>query len=128
MTEDGRLGVAVIGLGVGEQHARAFASLPTCRVVSVSDLDRGRAERLAVDLSADVSETTDVFRDPRTDIVSIASYDDDHFGQVIAALQSRKHAFVEKPLCRSDADCPCPAFCVLGRCQTAPGFCGYITG
>jgi predicted dehydrogenase len=104
MTEDGRLGVAVIGLGVGEQHARAFASLPTCRVVSVSDLDRGRAERLAVDLSADVSETTDVFRDPRTDIVSIASYDDDHFGQVIAALKSGKHAFVEKPLCRSDGE------------------------
>ena len=104
MTQEDRLGVAVIGLGVGEQHARAYASLPTCRVVSVSDLNRARAERLAADLSAEVRETADVFRDPRTDIVSIASYDDDHFGQVIAALQACKHAFVEKPLCRSDAE------------------------
>jgi predicted dehydrogenase len=104
MTEDGHLGVAVIGLGVGEAHARAFASLPACRVVSVSDLNRAHAERLAADFSAEVIETEDVFRDQRTDIVSIASYDDDHFGQVIAALAARKHAFVEKPLCRSDAE------------------------
>jgi predicted dehydrogenase len=101
---EGRLGVAVIGLGVGEQHARAFASLPTCRVVSVSDLNRAHAERLAADLSAEVRETADVFGDSRTDIVSIASYDNDHFGQVITTLQSRKHAFVEKPLCRSEAE------------------------
>jgi predicted dehydrogenase len=33
--------------------------------------------------------------------VSIASYDDAHFSQAVAALSARKHVFIEKPLCRS---------------------------
>ena len=102
---DERLGVAVIGLGVGEQHARMYASLPSCRLVLVYDLDRGRAERLAAELSVRVaSDRDEVFADPDTDVVSIASYDDDHYEHLLSAIRSRKHAFVEKPLCRSQQE------------------------
>ena len=33
------LRVAVVGLGIGEQHARAFAALPECEVKWLLDLD-----------------------------------------------------------------------------------------
>ena len=33
--------------------------------------------------------------------MSIASFDDAHFAQVVAALNAGKHVFVEKPLCRT---------------------------
>lgn len=42
-----------------------------------------------------------ILADEAVDIVSIASYDDAHFGQIVAALEAGKHVFVEKPLCRS---------------------------
>ena len=48
------------------------------------------------------SRTTDaalVLADPSIQIVSIATYDDCHHGQVIDALENGKHVFVEKPLC-----------------------------
>lgn len=97
------LGVAVVGLGVGEQHARAFAAIDRCRLRSVCDLDVARAEALAGTLGAGTvaSSFEDVLADPAIDVVSLASYDDAHFAQVVAAFGARKHVFVEKPLCRS---------------------------
>ena len=42
-----QLGIAVIGLGIGEQHARMYATQPSCDVKLLVDLDRSRAESLA---------------------------------------------------------------------------------
>ena len=43
----------------------------------------------------------DLLSDPEINIVSIASYDEDHFEQVCRAISAGKHVFVEKPLCQS---------------------------
>ena len=92
------LGIAVIGLGIGEQHARMYATLPSCAVRLVVDLDRSRAERLATEFpGAEASDgIDDAFERRDVDVISIASFDDAHFGQVIRALSSGKHVFVEK--------------------------------
>jgi predicted dehydrogenase len=97
------IGCAVIGLGVGEQHARALACTPGCRIRFLHDLDRRRAERLAVALGqgAVASSFEQVIADPAVELVVIASYDDAHAGQVVAALEAGKHVFCEKPLCRT---------------------------
>jgi predicted dehydrogenase len=96
------LGAAVVGLGVGEQHAAAYARLPETELRWVHDLDRSRAERAALELGARVAESeAELLADAGTDLVSIASFDDAHFGQVVSALRAGKHVFVEKPLCRS---------------------------
>jgi predicted dehydrogenase len=100
------LNVAVIGLGVGEQHARAYAALPSCRLRWLCDHQIDRAKNLAAELACDF--TTDQFdqivEDQDVNIVSIASFDDDHAAQVLACLKSGKHIFVEKPLCRSEEE------------------------
>jgi predicted dehydrogenase len=102
MTPHPPLGVSVIGLGVGEQHARTYASLPSCRLISVCDRDALRADRVARELSTRVARAdVEIFQNPDIDVVSIASYDDDHPAQLMAAIAAGKHAFVEKPLCRS---------------------------
>lgn len=98
-----RLRAGVIGLGVGEQHVRAYLRNPDCTVRAVCDLSDEKlasAERdfPGVSLTKDPQE---ILSDPEIDLVSIASYDDAHFDQTLAALAGQKHVFVEKPLCQS---------------------------
>lgn len=97
------LGVAVVGLGVGEQHASAYLRTSGCALRWVFDLDRERADRFVREVGhgAPAASYEAVLEDPAVDLVSIASYDDAHYGQVLAALDAGKHVFVEKPLCRS---------------------------
>lgn len=101
--ESGKIGVAVIGLGVGEQHARAYLQTGHCRLDWLYDLDRGRALRLAGELgSGGAAESYEqILNDPSVEVVSIASYDADHFAQAMSALKAGKHVFVEKPVCRT---------------------------
>src|SRR5438128_10791127 len=96
------LGAAVLGLGVGEQHARAYARADGCVLRWLHDLDRGKAQRLAIELSTEAANSYEqLLTDEGVDIVSIATFDDAHAGHVAEALRARKHVFVEKPLCRS---------------------------
>lgn len=98
------LGAAVVGLGVGEQHARAFASTPGVRLRWVCDSDNAIAARVTAALRPELGAAADlgaILADPETHIVSIATYDDQHFEQTLAAIRAGKHVFCEKPLCRS---------------------------
>ena len=100
------IGVAVIGLGIGEQHAKAYAADPRAKLVWLHDLDRGRAERLATKFpgSKVAADYQTILRDPAVHIVSIASFDDAHFAQARDALRAGKHVFVEKPICTTEAE------------------------
>ena len=98
-----KIGVGVVGLGVGEQHARAYADHAGCELLWLSDLSAERAQgvrrrlgrgRVADDLSK-------VLEDPAVDVVSVASFDHHHAEAVLAALAAEKHVFVEKPLCQT---------------------------
>ena len=100
------LGVAVVGLGVGEQHALAYRQDGRCELRWLYDLDGSRSDeviaRLGVGRKAEA--WPQILEDGAVDIVSIASFDDAHFAQVVDALRAGKHVFVEKPLCRSQAE------------------------
>lgn len=101
-----RLGVAVIGLGVGRQHAEAYLSCRNSDLLWLYDIDHRLAERVAAELGhgTAASSLRQVLGDPSVNVVSIASYDDAHAGQVIQSLKAGKHVFVEKPLCCSESD------------------------
>ena len=97
------LNVAVVGLGVGRQHALAFAADPRCRVRWLYDQSVSQAKKVAGQIpSASIADSFDqIVQDPDTHVVSIATFDDDHAQAVEAALAWGKHVFVEKPLCRT---------------------------
>jgi predicted dehydrogenase len=100
------LGVGVIGLGVGEQHAIAFANHPDCRVVALCDLDQAKLDSVGARYpQARRYHSAEALLDDRdVQIVAVASYDDHHAGQIVRALDSGRHVFAEKPLCVSDAE------------------------
>jgi UDP-N-acetyl-2-amino-2-deoxyglucuronate dehydrogenase len=61
-------GTAVIGLGVGEAHARAYAAMPDCELRWVADLDAARAERLAGELGCKATTAFEtLLQDPQVD-------------------------------------------------------------
>jgi predicted dehydrogenase len=95
------LRAAVIGLGVGEQHIAGYDAHASCRTVAICDIDPAKLAAVAA-RHTHLRATTvpeDIFNDPSIDVVSIASPDDIHYVQVMAALKAGKHVFVEKPLC-----------------------------
>src|SRR6185312_15632456 len=99
------IGAAVIGLGVGEQHARAIAREPDAKLAWVYDHDRGRADALARELGTRVAGSYEqILADPDIGVVALASYDDHHAAEVLAAFAAGKHVFCEKPLCRTPAE------------------------
>jgi len=95
------LRAAVIGLGVGERHIEGYEADPRCRVVALCDTDPGKlaevgARHAGRRLTCDPDE---ILADTSIDVVSIASPDNAHHVQIMAALKAGKHVFVEKPLC-----------------------------
>lgn len=96
-----KLRVGIIGLGVGEAHIKGFQKHPLCEVVSLCDFDnlklnyvREKYPQINVFSTAD-----DILNDPAIEIVSIATYDNYHYEQVIKAITNNKHVFIEKPIC-----------------------------
>lgn len=103
MTE---LRVGIVGLGVGESHIAGYESDPRCRVVALCDIDGEKLAAVGVRHPGRrlTTDPLSVLEDPDIDVVSIASYDDAHHSQVMRALATGKHVFVEKPLCLHDAE------------------------
>ncbi len=97
---------AVIGLGVGERHIFGYELHPQCRVEVLCDIDAAKLAEVAARHPGRrlTREPAEVLDDPSIDIVSIASYDNVHFEQIMRALDHGKHVFVEKPLCLTEAE------------------------
>ncbi|PCJ99950.1 MAG: dehydrogenase [Zetaproteobacteria bacterium] len=100
------LKAAVIGLGVGEQHARYYDAHDGCTLHSLCDLNIDKARDVAggYDNVTITDNWRDICADNDVDIVSLASFDHHHAVQMVAALNAGKHIFVEKPLCLSRAE------------------------
>jgi predicted dehydrogenase len=91
--------VGIIGLGVGEAHLRSYQALDNVEVSAICDIDDVRLEEVGnrYGIEHRVSDFKKVTEDPDISVVSICSYDDCHFDQIISAIRHGKHIMVEKP-------------------------------
>ena len=76
-----KLGVAVIGLGVGEQHLIAFRKSKYVKEIYIYDQSRKKMCEIKskyknIEICEDLEQ---IYKNPNIDIVSIASYDQYHF-------------------------------------------------
>lgn len=98
------LNAAVVGFGIGTQHALAFLENPHCHLSRIVDFDEEKARDFAKTYAlpeTSISTLDAVLKDKDIHLISLASFDDDHYEQVISALKENKHVFVEKPLCQT---------------------------
>ena len=99
------LGVAVVGLGVGEQHAITYSKLSNCNLIFVYDIDTDKANYIANKYSCQVAQNYEqIINDYDVNLISIASFDDCHYPQIIEGLKHSKHIFVEKPMCETSEE------------------------
>jgi len=100
--------VAVIGCGYwGPNLVRNFRSLPGVKVGVICDKNRDRLDHLG-ELYPEVEKTDDLSRitgDTSIDMVAIATPVCTHHPIASACLKAGKHAFIEKPLASSSAQC-----------------------
>jgi myo-inositol 2-dehydrogenase/D-chiro-inositol 1-dehydrogenase len=100
------LRVGIIGTGlIGRDHARRITQvLSGADVVAVTDLDHDAARRLAAELTNATVRATghELIADDRVDAVLIASSAAAHEEHAIAAIESGKPVFCEKPLATTE--------------------------
>lgn len=98
------LNCAVIGLGVGEHHVRTLLDHPRAHLLGICDLNQEKTSEILKKFQLEkklVKSFEEILNDSYINFVSIASFDDVHFEQVMACLKHGKHVFVEKPLCQT---------------------------
>ncbi len=100
--------VNCIGVGRwGPNVVRAFTQIPGVRVHWVCDLDAERLAKVQQNIP-DIATTTCVDRvieDVEADAIVIVTPVENHFEMTKRALHAGKHVLVEKPLCRTVAQC-----------------------
>ena len=105
------LGVGLVGIGwCAAQHIAAFNHNPHTRIVMLCGRDDARVRaNLARDgvTAGDARITTrfeDLLESPDVDLISIATPNDLHAGQAIAAARAGKHFLLEKPTALTAGD------------------------
>jgi len=115
-----KVNVAVVGLGfMGVTHLRSYLNNPQVRVVAVCDATRLPQHGVLRGVAGNIKKSADIrlgaqvkvyrqldelLTDREVDLVDICTPTALHPTQVIAALQSGKHVFCEKPLAENSGD------------------------
>ncbi|WP_342359628.1 Gfo/Idh/MocA family oxidoreductase [Terrarubrum flagellatum] len=102
-----KFGVAVVGLGIGAQHAEAYAKLPELfDLKAICDLDekRGAENAKRFNVPNQFTDYPELLKLEGLDIVNICTPPNSHFDLISQALAAGKHAVCEKPLVGSLRD------------------------
>lgn len=96
----GPMGVGVIGAGViSEMYLTNLTSFPDLRVLAVADLDTARAAAQAAKHGVPAAGTVaELLADPAIELVVNLTVPSAHVDVGLAALESGKHVWAEKPL------------------------------
>ncbi len=92
---------AIIGMGVGEKHLQAIENYRGSKVKIICEKDKKKIKFLKKKYSNKIitSDENTIYKDKEINLVSIASYDNFHYKQVINSIKANKNIVVEKPMC-----------------------------
>ena len=94
--------VAICGAGdMGERHFAAFSAIDGVKVAAVSDVDEGKARRVASGGAKVYPSSEEMIEKSGVDCVSIATPTAFHARLAIQALGKGMHVFCEKPMART---------------------------
>tara|TARA_B100000579_G_scaffold438030_1_gene471104 strand:- start:13606 stop:14601 length:996 start_codon:yes stop_codon:yes gene_type:complete len=96
----------IIGLGIGKKHLDAIENYRNSKVVCALEKDRKKIISLKkkykhIDFYNDEKS---FFSRNDVNLISIASYDEFHYSQILKSIKKKWHIIVEKPICLSPAE------------------------
>ena len=95
-----KIGYAVVGLGVGKNHAKAAFESESADLVAVCDLIEEKLEKAKEDYEGVLTYTDydEMLKNPDIDIVSICVPSGMHADFAVRAMEAGKNVLVEKPI------------------------------
>ncbi len=100
---DRKVKVGIIGCGgISDGHIANYALMPDVEIVAAADLIPGKAEALMSELGIDGvrfyrNDKELIDNEPDLDLVSVCTYNTQHAGPAIYALDHGMHVILEKP-------------------------------
>ena len=102
------MNIGIVGLGGGARDMiPAFVQHPQLHITAAADVDEGQLEKFQREFQGETYRSAEALcASPNVDLVYIATPNQFHTAQALAALDQRKHVLVEKPmsLTLEDAD------------------------
>ncbi|MCI8388012.1 MAG: Gfo/Idh/MocA family oxidoreductase [Clostridiales bacterium] len=98
--KNGKIGYAVVGLGIGKAHVDAAAASDKCELVAVCDLIQEKMDKVAERYPGTLTylEFDEMIKNPDIDIVSICLPSAMHAEFAVKAMEAGKNVLVEKPI------------------------------
>ncbi len=92
---------AVIGTGIGQKHIESIDGYKNFKVTKICEFNNLKLPTLRKRYKNKIITTNenDIFKDKDIKLISIASYDQDHFAQIKKCIKFKKYFIVEKPIC-----------------------------
>lgn len=101
-----KINAAIIGTGIGIKHLEAIQGYRGSEVLIICEKNKKKIINLKKKYP-DIEITSNekkIFSDNRINLVSIASFDNYHFSQILKCFNSNKNIIVEKPMCLSEVE------------------------
>ena len=99
-----KIKAAIIGMGIGEKHLIAIDKYRGCEVKIICEKNKKKMNILKKKYPGKIitSDENLIYNDKEINLVSIASYDNYHYKQIINSIRSNKNIIVEKPMCLNE--------------------------
>ena len=87
--------------GIGQKHFEAIENYKKSKVKIICEKDSLKLSKLKKKFPNKIITNNDnlIFKDKDINLVSIASYDNYHYKQIIKSLKNNKNIIIEKPMC-----------------------------
>ena len=96
-----KIKAGIIGFGVGQKHFEAIHNYKKAevKIICEKNLNKISIMKKKFPNIKITNNENEIFLDKEINLVSIASYDDDHYPQILKCIDNKKNIIVEKPMC-----------------------------
>lgn len=101
-----KVGIGVVGVGIGSYHIQGYKQCPEAEVVAVCDVNQARAQATAdqYGIANVYTDYAEMLNRSDIDAISVCTPNFLHAPMAIAAFEAGKHVICEKPLAMTPAE------------------------
>ena len=96
-----KIRAGIIGTGIGLKHLQSIENYKNSKVDILCEKNLKNLRKIKKKFPNKIitNNENEIFKNEKINLVSIASYDDDHYKQIIKSINTGKNIVVEKPMC-----------------------------